>query len=491
MKKSFFLCLSALLLAAGASAQHWSLTWKKLRMVSPELEQIGAVSTAASRELSNPAWSVGCETLDREYAEFAAYKPYVGELGVGAARLQSGWARCEKVKGRYDFAWLDEAVDGLVEQGVKPWMCLSYGNPLYGAAKGLGSQIFTDEPTLRAWVKYVTAVVRRYKGRVAEWEVWNEPNLGQNAKHPDAYAELLVRTAEAVRAVDPEAVIIGFGLSRMPLDFTGRVLDILRERGKLGLVDYVSFHPYYENPDDATPGIEALAELIASYDPRIRLFQGESGCPSVLEWGHALRYNEWSEYSQVKWILRRMANDFALGLRSSIFTLVDLQYPNMQQSFGLLRTNLLKQVVYKRPSYHGVQHMVNLLHRGMKPAGRLEHRANTAREIAVAGIADAEDKLVGAMYWYSDRIPGDALTWDGVELSVEGLSLSDPVLVEPVTGRVYALPLPHGSRIGGRMKLTGLPVWDSPMLLLERSAVPFRAGAVEKQAAGTTNDMLY
>ena len=170
MKKTVFVSLLGLLFASSAPAQHWSLTWKKMQMVSPRLEQIGSVTTAASRELANPAWSVGCETLDREYAEFAAYKPYVGELGVGAARLQSGWARCEKQKGKYEFAWLDEAVDGLVEQGVKPWMCLSYGNPLYGAAKGLGSRIFTDEETMRAWEKYVTAVVRRYKGRVAEWE---------------------------------------------------------------------------------------------------------------------------------------------------------------------------------------------------------------------------------------------------------------------------------------------------------------------------------
>lgn len=129
----------------------------------------------------------------------------------------------------------------------------------------------------------MTAVARRYKGRVSEWEVWNEPNL-RGADQSAAYAELLIRTAEAVRKVDSGAVIIGFGLSRMPVGFTGRVLDILRERGKLGLIDYVSFHPYHENPDDATPGIEALAELVASYDPRIRLFQGESGCPSILEW---------------------------------------------------------------------------------------------------------------------------------------------------------------------------------------------------------------
>lgn len=490
MKKT---CLAGLLslCVATACAGHWSLTWKKMQTVGPQLELIGRVAPATSAVLNNPRWSVGCETLDREYAQFAAYKPYAGELGVGAARIQSGWARCERTKGRYDFAWLDEAVDGLVEQGVRPWMCLSYGNPLYGAQKGLGSQIFTDEETLRAWETYVTAVVRRYKGSVAEWEVWNEPNLGRNAERPEAYAALLVRTAEAVRRVDPEAVVIAFGLSRMPLDFTARVLDELRDAGKLGLVDYVSFHPYYENPDDATPGIEALAGLVASYDPRIRLFQGESGCPSVLEWGHALRYHEWSEYSQAKWIMRRMANDFALGIRSSIFTLVDLQYPNMQQSFGLLRTNLLKKVIYKRPSFHGVQHMVRLLDSGTKPAGRPAFRANTAREIALAAIAGPEGRTVGVMYWYKDRIPGDALAWDEVEVTLEGLSLADPVLVEPITGRVYALPLPHGSRGSGRMKLTALPVWDSPMLLMERSAVPLREPAAERKAAGTTDDMLY
>lgn len=232
---------------------------------------------ASSRELANPRWSVGCECLDREYADFSAYKPYVGELGVGAARIQSGWARCEQKKGKYEFGWLDEAVDGLCEQGIRPWMCLAYGNPVYGAQKSLGSRIFTDEETLRAWERYVTAVARRYKGRVSEWEVWNEPNL-RGADQSAAYAELLIARPKPSGKVDPEAVIIGFGLSRMPLGFTGRVLDIVRERGKLDLIDYVSFHPYYENPDDATPGIEALAELVASYDPRIRLFSGESGC---------------------------------------------------------------------------------------------------------------------------------------------------------------------------------------------------------------------
>ena len=83
-------------------------------------------------------------------------------------RLQSGWAKCEpKKKGRYEFAWLDHHVDGLIELGIHPWMCLCYGNPLYtDGGKDLNARLFGDGPIMDAWLKYVQQVVRRYKGKV-------------------------------------------------------------------------------------------------------------------------------------------------------------------------------------------------------------------------------------------------------------------------------------------------------------------------------------
>ena len=427
-------CL-AITASAGNDTPHWSLTWKKMQTTGPELELIGTLPTRTTHELGASDWSVGCETLDRNYADFDSYKPYLSELGVTSARIQSGWARCEKQKGRYDFAWIDHIVDGMLEEGVQPWINLGYGNPLYGAEKGLGSKIFTDEPTMKAWLKFVETIVARYRDKVHEWEIWNEPNLGENRTNYDAYASLLSHTVETIRRVQPDAVIIGMGLSRMPLGYTEHVLDLLRERGQLGMIDYVSFHPYHENPDDATPGIEALARLVKSYDPDIRLFQGESGCPATLEWAHALRYYEWNEYSQAKWVARRMANDWMMGIRSSIFTFVDLQYPNMQQSFGLLRTNLFKEVVYKRPSFHTVQHMVNLFRPELRSAGHLNHESNTPRRLTVAGIERQKDgTLVGAVVWQNDRIPSDNLAFEPIELWIEGLSLKDPVLIEMITG---------------------------------------------------------
>lgn len=64
---------------------------------------------------------------------------------------------------------------------------------------------------------YCGAVAARYKGRIAAYQVWNEPNLDREwgNQEPDAarYVGLLAVCSEAIRAADPEAIIISAGLS--------------------------------------------------------------------------------------------------------------------------------------------------------------------------------------------------------------------------------------------------------------------------------------
>jgi hypothetical protein len=43
---------------------------------------------------------------------------------VKLARIQSGWAKTEQEKGKYDWAWLDEIIPDMVAQGVEPWVCI-------------------------------------------------------------------------------------------------------------------------------------------------------------------------------------------------------------------------------------------------------------------------------------------------------------------------------------------------------------------------------
>ena len=96
-KKTLFLTL--LFFLAGAlccrvEAQHWSLTMKNIQLKALDMEVAGILAVDPAEK--NHRWSVGCETLDRDYADFSKYKEHLGALGVGYARIQSGWAKCEQ-----------------------------------------------------------------------------------------------------------------------------------------------------------------------------------------------------------------------------------------------------------------------------------------------------------------------------------------------------------------------------------------------------------
>lgn len=64
---------------------------------------------------------------------------------------------------------------------------------------------------------YCSAVATRYQGRIAAYQIWNEPNLSREwadtIPSPEAYVKLLTLCSDAIRAADPNAIIITAGLS--------------------------------------------------------------------------------------------------------------------------------------------------------------------------------------------------------------------------------------------------------------------------------------
>ena len=173
----------------------------------------------------------------------------VAAIGVKWVRIQSGWARTEKEKGVYDFGWLDSIVDNLLARGLKPWMCLCYGNGLYdeNAAKIFGAvgvpPIFTNEQRA-AWDAYVKATVARYKGRITHYEVWNEPDGKWCWKHGVNAFELgafTAATAKAVKAVDPTAEVIALAHCIPDLRY---IHNALSAEGMAENIDAISFHEY-------------------------------------------------------------------------------------------------------------------------------------------------------------------------------------------------------------------------------------------------------
>ena len=61
-----------------------------------DLPRIGTIRPRAAREIRGSNWRLGCEVLDRDFADFDAYRAFVEPLGIRLVRLQGGWAKCEK-----------------------------------------------------------------------------------------------------------------------------------------------------------------------------------------------------------------------------------------------------------------------------------------------------------------------------------------------------------------------------------------------------------
>ena len=135
---------------------------------------------------------------------------------------------------------------------------------------------------------------------------------------------------------------------------------------------------------------------------------------------------------------------------------------------------------YKKPSFYAVNNLVNLLPDNITPFA-VDFTSNTAREMKVTGLKDA-DKTVGIIYYFSDNAPVSSLDWSSVTLSVKNLKIQNPVLVEPITGKVFNLNLYHYSPNSPDTKYTNLPVWDSPVILMDKSVLKMVSPDADRKA---------
>ena len=465
--------------AATTKKEKKCVTWKRLNELDPGLKEIGSLAVRNAKDVKSSKWSIGCETMDRDYADWNAYKHLLGPLGVKHGRLFSGWAKTEQAKGKYDFSWFDPQVREMAAMGVKPWICLAYGNPVYGSDFRLGMKVkqITDKPeAFDAWIKYCVACVERYKDVVDEWEIWNEP-FGQGPE----YAEMFYRTGKAIRAVQPTAKLYCTAIS-FPKDYTC-VMEKLKKENALDLGSYFIYHPYNANPDASYARIaEPLRKLVKSYSGAFDIMQGEVGCPSQLEFGHALRNIEWSEYAQAKWLLRRTIGDAARNIPSSVFTMIDLQYTFMLQSFGLVRSNTLKEFVYRRPSYFAMQNVFGLLDDEARPdkisiqknfevTKKFDPRDNHPRTLTSVRFIRHGKTL--RFLWFSDSRPSSELGFDAVPLHFPG-KLSNPVWVDMITGRAFEIPSDRVKHEKDFTILRDIPMWDSPVMIADKLSIPMR-----------------
>ena len=442
-----------------------------------DLTAIGRLATRPARAITGSNWSIGCEVLDRDLANYEHYKSYLGPLGAKHARLQAGWAKTEKTKGSYDWTWLDAVVDDVRRQGVQPWMQFSYGNPIYpgGGGPTLGDGIPKSPEALAAWDNWVRGTVRRFRDRVNAWEVWNEPDgaAAQKMFTVEEYARLFVRTAEIIRAEQPRAQIYALSLSSSA-PYLEAFLRLMQSWGKLALFDAITFHGYPKNPDETR--LEGLRKVLEKLRLDIPLRQGETGAPSTTGTSGALGNFPGSELTQAKWILRRALAFHGHDVPFSLFLLMEFDYAGQPHtginSKGLLKTNPDKTVAYAKPSYRAAQHLFSLFDDSWGRIRDFAVRAETPEKLAAYAFRHRESGQELVVTWASAAMPTESLATAPVDLELPGLNIAEPVVADLRTGVVYRVPPDCVVRApGAPLRIRRVPIYDSPIVVAERSAL--------------------
>ncbi|GAB3643789.1 GH39 family glycosyl hydrolase [Spirosoma arcticum] len=466
----YILPACSVLLVSGLSAQPNAApaAWK----------EVGQLKTHDAKDIKSSTWSIGGETLDRDYTDYQSYKTYLGPLGAKRIRLQGGWSKCEKEKGKYDFAWLDAVIPDAASRGVAPWVELSYGNPIYegGGEAKLAGHIPTSPEALAAWDNWVRAMVTRYKDQVPEWEIWNEPDL--NKDHTGAeIAQFYIRTARLIKRIQPNARLIALGMASITkLDWMRDFFEVLKRENALDLVDILTYHGYRHNPDDSYPRIEEMRKLVWAYKPGVVFMQGENGAPSQAKGTTvgAMTDQDWSELTQAKWDLRRMLGDHGRGIATNLFTISDIHYAAGDHmvginSKGLLQTNPDKTIKRPKLSYKAAQHVFSLFDDQIE---RLVDNRPTVSQETVNAFAYRHKKNGGSLVtlWSKEARPAETYEPKLTTLTVEG-EFRQPVFVDLITGKVYEIPQSAWTKAGKTHTFTVLPVPDYPVLIADKSAL--------------------
>ncbi|MBZ0300398.1 MAG: LysM peptidoglycan-binding domain-containing protein [Anaerolineae bacterium] len=139
----------------------------------------------------------------------------IEELGVDWVKQIVYWRDLEPVQGEPDFTTLDPIVDALESQGVHILLTVT-------AAPDWARSIQEEDGPPDDFADFRTfmdTLASHYAGRVAAYEIWNEPNIRNRWKstvhpiNPTSYVDLLRQGYEAVKAADPSALVISAGLA--------------------------------------------------------------------------------------------------------------------------------------------------------------------------------------------------------------------------------------------------------------------------------------
>ena len=266
--------------------------------------------------------------------------------GVKWTREEILWNRTEPEKGRFEWAFHDQMLDVALKHGISVYGLLDYWSEW--------TKPYTDEG-VEDYCRWATQVVRRYKGRIHHWEIWNEPNIFFWSGPKELYAKLLTKAYAAIKAEDPTAVVLGCSTAGIDTNFIRQVM------GQGAPFDALTIHPYRGVMNDLgfMQELRDVRELVGGRD----VWLTEIGFPTQLIDGY-------SERNQASLVARVYLASAASGAARSV-SWYDFRNDSDDPFYNEMNFGLVRHDLRPKPGY-----------------GTLASVARTLGHLRVAGSVD-------------------------------------------------------------------------------------------------------
>jgi len=237
--------LAGLFLDLRAHGLAWQFFWSVTGEEQPLAQVRGVIEWAGNVVRPQPSFDsvvpiqhtgerpYGINTflqLEPDPAKVEQQLRQISEIGFGWIRQEFPWEDIEiHAKGDFDdrrnvdaigvvSAWdkYDRMVDWADEYGIQIQVRLS--NPPRWAQISEDAGDMAPPTNMQDYVDFAVAVAERYQGRVEYFQIWNEPNIypewgDLDPVSPERYTDLLCQTYTALKAVDPNIVVISGALA--------------------------------------------------------------------------------------------------------------------------------------------------------------------------------------------------------------------------------------------------------------------------------------
>lgn len=260
----------------------------------------------------------------------------LADIGVGHVRADVGWWATETAPGVYDYETVTEnAMEEYAEAGMHALQLPVYNNPFYDDGRTPSTQ-----EGLEAYAKFTNDVLNKFPNVGKDVEVYNEFdhtfNTGKCGPTPECYMDMLTTTADLVKSVNPDAVVVGPGNAGMgfKLNWLQKFFDL----GGLDYVDAVSAHPYVQPaaPEGLAADLDMIQQMILDAN------DGVAKPIWLTEMGWATRDDWVTDQSQADFLVRVMALSFGHGVeRFYSYEAADssLVADNIESNFGLFEAS--------------------------------------------------------------------------------------------------------------------------------------------------------